>query len=127
MTLKLAELQLCLRVEARDIESEWAMYHAAIVEAADQTCGHKVVGACLGGNPLTCWWAPVERDAEERVLFGLWESGGSWSPSGMHQQSPGQRLGCGRSSKRPWRVTYRKLSGNSGTPSGVSGGGSSTV
>uniref|UniRef100_A0A3B3T5Y3 Ig-like domain-containing protein n=1 Tax=Paramormyrops kingsleyae TaxID=1676925 RepID=A0A3B3T5Y3_9TELE len=39
--------------EAGDIESEWAMFHPSIVEAADRSCGRKVVGACRGGNPRT--------------------------------------------------------------------------
>ncbi|XP_048857101.1 uncharacterized protein LOC125724452 [Brienomyrus brachyistius] len=49
--------------EAGDIESEWAMFRASIVEAADRSCGRKVVGACRGGNPRTRWWTPVVRDA----------------------------------------------------------------
>ena len=32
--------------EAGDIESEWAMFRASIVKAADRSCGPKVVGAC---------------------------------------------------------------------------------
>ena len=31
--------------EAGDIESDWAMFRASIVKAADRSCGHKVVGA----------------------------------------------------------------------------------
>ncbi|KAK0143194.1 Craniofacial development protein 2 [Merluccius polli] len=49
--------------EAGDIESEWAMFRASIVKAADQSCGCKVVGACRGGNSRTCWWTPAVRDA----------------------------------------------------------------
>ncbi|XP_054621698.1 uncharacterized protein vopp1b isoform X1 [Dunckerocampus dactyliophorus] len=49
--------------EVADIESEWAMFRASIVEAADRSCGRKVVGACRGGNPRTRWWTPVVRDA----------------------------------------------------------------
>ncbi|TWW74429.1 hypothetical protein D4764_14G0004320 [Takifugu flavidus] len=49
--------------EAGDIESEWTMFRASIVEAADRCCGHKVVGACRGGNARTHWWTPVVRDA----------------------------------------------------------------
>ncbi|XP_070403428.1 uncharacterized protein [Nothobranchius furzeri] len=37
--------------EAGDIESEWALFRASIVEAADQSCGRRIVGACHGGNP----------------------------------------------------------------------------
>nr|XP_049618390.1 uncharacterized protein LOC125993656 isoform X2 [Syngnathus scovelli] len=40
--------------EAGDIESEWTMFRASIVE---------VVGACRGGNPRTRWWTPAVRDA----------------------------------------------------------------
>jgi len=49
--------------EAGDIESEWAMFRASIVEAADRSCGRKAVGACRGGNPRTRWWTPEVRDA----------------------------------------------------------------
>ncbi|TWW80691.1 hypothetical protein D4764_01G0005060 [Takifugu flavidus] len=57
--------------EAGDIESEWTMFCASIVEAADRCCGRKVVGACRGGNasPLVDtsiphrWWTPAVRDA----------------------------------------------------------------
>ena len=49
--------------EAGDIESEWTLFRASIVEAADRSCGRKVVGACRGGNPRTRWWTPAVRDA----------------------------------------------------------------
>ncbi|TWW55998.1 hypothetical protein D4764_09G0010480 [Takifugu flavidus] len=45
--------------EAGDIESEWTMFRASIVEAADRCCGRKVVGACRGGNARTRWWTPA--------------------------------------------------------------------
>ncbi|KAK0150407.1 Craniofacial development protein 2 [Merluccius polli] len=48
---------------AGDIESEWAMFRASIIKAADQNCGRKVVGACRGGNSRTRWWTPAVRDA----------------------------------------------------------------
>ncbi|TKS65465.1 putative 149 kDa protein ORF 2 [Collichthys lucidus] len=42
--------------EAGDIESEWTLFRSSIVEAADRSCGRKVVGACRGGGPRTrCW------------------------------------------------------------------------
>ena len=50
-------------VEAGDIESEWAMFRASIVETADRCCGRKVVGACGGGNAGTNWWTPAVRNA----------------------------------------------------------------
>ncbi|TWW78236.1 R2DM Retrovirus-related Pol polyprotein from type II retrotransposable element [Takifugu flavidus] len=49
--------------EAGDIESEWTVFRASIVEAADRCCGRKVVGACHGGNARTRWWTPAVRDA----------------------------------------------------------------
>ncbi|TWW70386.1 hypothetical protein D4764_18G0011920 [Takifugu flavidus] len=49
--------------EAGDIESEWTVFRASIVEAADRCCGRKVVGACCGGNARTRWWTPAVRDA----------------------------------------------------------------
>ncbi|KAL7877601.1 hypothetical protein SRHO_G00042440 [Serrasalmus rhombeus] len=39
------------------------MFCSSIVEAADCSCGRKVVGACRGGNPRTQWWTPQVRDA----------------------------------------------------------------
>ncbi|KAK7878955.1 hypothetical protein WMY93_034201, partial [Mugilogobius chulae] len=44
--------------ETGDIESEWTMFSASIVNAAAQSCGHKVSGVCHGGNPRTRWWTP---------------------------------------------------------------------
>uniref|UniRef100_A0A674P165 Reverse transcriptase domain-containing protein n=1 Tax=Takifugu rubripes TaxID=31033 RepID=A0A674P165_TAKRU len=49
--------------EVGDIESQWTMFRASIVEAADRRCGRKVVGACHGGNARTCCWTPAVRDA----------------------------------------------------------------
>ncbi|KAI3377887.1 hypothetical protein L3Q82_008465 [Scortum barcoo] len=48
--------------EAGDIESEWTMFSASIVDAAVRSCGRKVSGACRGGNPRTRWWTPEVRD-----------------------------------------------------------------
>ncbi|TWW80073.1 hypothetical protein D4764_10G0011030, partial [Takifugu flavidus] len=46
-----------------DIESEWAMFRSAIVEAAVASCGCKAAGAGRGGNPRTRWWTPEVRGA----------------------------------------------------------------
>ena len=46
-----------------DIESEWALFRHAIVEAAAASCGRRVAGASRGGNPRTRWWTPGVRDA----------------------------------------------------------------
>ena len=40
------------------MESEWAMFRTAIVEAAARSCGSKVAGAKHSGNPRTHWWTP---------------------------------------------------------------------
>ena len=45
-------------VEAGDIEPEWTMFKASVVEAAAVSCGHRVLG-----NPRTPWWTPVVREA----------------------------------------------------------------
>ncbi len=39
--------------EAGDIESEWTMFSASIVDAAVRSCGCKASSACHGGNPRT--------------------------------------------------------------------------
>ncbi|KAI3351407.1 hypothetical protein L3Q82_020218 [Scortum barcoo] len=69
------------RGRLEDIESEWTMFSASIVDAKVRSCGRKVSGACRGGNPRTRWWTPEVRDAvrqtEEGVLsdhVGLWDS-----------------------------------------------------
>ncbi|GAA6108396.1 receptor-type tyrosine-protein phosphatase F-like, partial [Tachysurus ichikawai] len=49
--------------EVGDIESEWTTFSTFIVDAATQSCGRKVAGACRGGNPRTWWWTPEVRDA----------------------------------------------------------------
>ncbi|KAK7944644.1 hypothetical protein WMY93_000372 [Mugilogobius chulae] len=46
--------------ETADIESEWTMFSASIVNLS---CGRKVSGACRGGNPRTRWWTPEVMDA----------------------------------------------------------------
>ncbi|KAI3375438.1 hypothetical protein L3Q82_021924, partial [Scortum barcoo] len=51
--------------EAGDFESEWTMFSASIVDAAVQSCGRKVSGACHGGNPRTRWWTPEVRLKKE--------------------------------------------------------------
>ncbi|TWW59155.1 hypothetical protein D4764_06G0006850 [Takifugu flavidus] len=61
--------------EAGDIESKWTMFCASIIEAADQCCGHKVVGACHGSNARTCWWTPVPLDWQTGVVVPLFKKG----------------------------------------------------
>ena len=42
--------------KVEEIESEWAIFCASVVEAADPCSGRKVVGACRSGNTHTSWW-----------------------------------------------------------------------
>ncbi|KAI3356768.1 hypothetical protein L3Q82_003449 [Scortum barcoo] len=119
--------------EAGDIESEWTMFSASIVDAAVRSCGRKVSGACRGGNPEP--GSKGCRQAEEGVPIGpCWPVGlltqltGTGRPS---KPQPGrswrQKLGSGRSSVRPWRRTIGRPRRDSGKPSGASEGGSSTL
>ncbi|KAL3995758.1 serine/threonine kinase 4 [Sarotherodon galilaeus] len=49
--------------ETGDIRSELTMFSISIAEAAALSCGHKVAGACRGGNPRTKWWTPGVKEA----------------------------------------------------------------
>ncbi|KAI3368253.1 hypothetical protein L3Q82_007819 [Scortum barcoo] len=69
--------------EAGDIESEWTMFSASIVDAAVRSCGRKVSGACRGGNPRTRWWTPevskqdavrLKKESYRTMLACLWDS-----------------------------------------------------
>ncbi|KAK3568451.1 hypothetical protein QTP86_007297 [Hemibagrus guttatus] len=63
--------------EVGDIESEWTMFSSSVVEAAIQSCGHKVSGAGRGGNPQAQWWTLELRDAVK-----LKESHQAWLAQG---------------------------------------------
>ncbi|KAJ0006646.1 hypothetical protein NQD34_013919 [Periophthalmus magnuspinnatus] len=66
--------------EAGDMDSEWTMFSASVVDAAARSCGRKVCGACRGGNPPTLvvdTGSKGCRQAEEGVLsslVGSWDS-----------------------------------------------------
>ena len=114
--------------EAGDIESEWAMFRASIVKAADRSCGCKVVGAYRGGNSRTHWWTLAVRDAVKlkesyRTAAGRHGQAKQSAAAEVAEAKPGH----GRSSVRPWRTTSGRLRRGSGPPSGVSGGGSSAL
>ena len=120
--------------EAGDIESEWAMFRASIVMAADQSCGCKVVGAWRGGNSRTRWWTPAVRDAVKlrKESYRTFLACGTPEAAGRYRQAKRsaavavrQKPGHGRSLVRPWRTTSGRLRRGSGPPSGVSGGASS--
>uniref|UniRef100_A0A8C9TU99 Islet cell autoantigen 1 like n=1 Tax=Scleropages formosus TaxID=113540 RepID=A0A8C9TU99_SCLFO len=65
--------------EVGDIESEWTMFRSSIVGAAVRSCGHKVSGACRGGNPRTRWWTPEVRDAVKlkKEFYRAWLAHGT--------------------------------------------------
>uniref|UniRef100_A0A8C6LH35 Endonuclease/exonuclease/phosphatase domain-containing protein n=1 Tax=Nothobranchius furzeri TaxID=105023 RepID=A0A8C6LH35_NOTFU len=62
-----------------DIESEWALFHSAIVEAVVSSCGRKVAGAGRGGNPCTRWWTPEVQGAVrlKKEVYRVWLAYGS--------------------------------------------------
>ena len=47
----------------RSMESEWAMFHTAIAEAAARSTGSQVASVSLVGNPRTQWWTPEVKGA----------------------------------------------------------------
>jgi len=60
--------------EVGDMESEWTISKPSIVEAADWSCGRKVVVACRGGNPRTRGREAVKLNKE---AFQAWLAQGS--------------------------------------------------
>uniref|UniRef100_A0AAR2JQZ9 Reverse transcriptase domain-containing protein n=1 Tax=Pygocentrus nattereri TaxID=42514 RepID=A0AAR2JQZ9_PYGNA len=75
--------------EVGDIDSEWAMFRSSIAEAADCSCGRKVVGACRGGNPRTRWWTPQVRDAVKlkKESYRAWLACGTPEAAGRYRQA----------------------------------------
>ncbi|KAI3368534.1 hypothetical protein L3Q82_025543 [Scortum barcoo] len=124
----------CIPRVAGDMESEWALFRAAIVEAATMSCGCKAAGASHGGNPRTHWWTP-----EVRGLSGLKkESYRAWMACGTPEAADGYPAGqavCGsrvvaEAKTRVWEEfggeamekAFRSARGYSGKLSGASGG-----
>ena len=66
-----------------------AMFHAAVAEAADRSCGRKVVGACRGGNPRTQWWTPRVREAVrlKKESYRAWLACGTPEAAGRYRQA----------------------------------------
>ncbi|KAF7645112.1 hypothetical protein LDENG_00209980 [Lucifuga dentata] len=79
----------CIPREAGDMESEWTLFKASIVEAAVLSCGQKVVGACRGGNPRTRWWTPAVREAIrlKKEAFCAWLAQGTLESADRYQQA----------------------------------------
>ena len=75
--------------EAGDMESEWSMFKASIVDAAARSCGRKVIGACRGGNPRTRWWTPGVREAVKlkKEAFRAWLAQGSPEAADRYRQA----------------------------------------
>uniref|UniRef100_A0AAR2KE64 Endonuclease/exonuclease/phosphatase domain-containing protein n=1 Tax=Pygocentrus nattereri TaxID=42514 RepID=A0AAR2KE64_PYGNA len=75
--------------EVGDIDSEWAMFRSSIAEAADCSCGRKVVGACRGGNPRTRWWTPQVRDVVKlkKESYRAWLACGTPEAAGRYRQA----------------------------------------
>ncbi|TWW74537.1 hypothetical protein D4764_14G0005400 [Takifugu flavidus] len=112
-----------------NMESEWAMFCSAIVEAAVTSCGCKATGAGHGDNPRTRWWTP-----EVRGAFRLKkEAYRSWLVCGSPETADWYRLAkqavaenvakpeCGRRSVRLWRKTFSQHREDSGKLSGALG------
>ncbi|KAI3355762.1 hypothetical protein L3Q82_004334 [Scortum barcoo] len=107
--------------EAGDIESEWTMFSASIV---DDACSSKLwtlgrslvpVVVAIGGNPRTRWWTPEVRDAVrlKKESYRTMLACGTPDAVDRYRQAKQaaarrswrQKLGSGRSSVRPWRRT----------------------
>ena len=103
--------------EAGDIESEWAMFRASIVKAADRSCGRKVVVACHA----------VKLKESYRTFLAC----GTPEAAGRYRQAK-RSAAAAVAEARTWeefgeamRITSGRLRRGSRPPSGVSGGGSS--
>ncbi|XP_023284603.1 receptor-type tyrosine-protein phosphatase F-like [Seriola lalandi dorsalis] len=72
-----------------DIESEWALFRSAIVEAAVASCGRKVAGASRGGNPRTCWWTPGVGEAVrlKKEAYRAWLACGSLESADWYRRA----------------------------------------
>ncbi|KAK3539743.1 hypothetical protein QTP70_013176 [Hemibagrus guttatus] len=75
--------------EVGNIESEWTMFSSSIVDAAIQSCGHKVSGAGRGGNPRTQWWTLEVRDAAKlkKESYQAWLARGTLEAAEAYQQA----------------------------------------
>jgi len=76
---RIRERQSCVPPVCDDIEIEWSLFRAAVVEAAISSCGLKRVGVAHGGGVRTPWWTPEVRAsvAAKKVAFLAWLGSGS--------------------------------------------------
>ncbi|KAI3369110.1 hypothetical protein L3Q82_026075, partial [Scortum barcoo] len=106
--------------EAGDIESEWTMFSASIVDAGGSKLwdARSLVRACRGGNPRTRWWTPEVRDAVrlKKESYRTMLACGTPDAVDRYQRRPSkpqpgrswrQKLGSGRSSCRWGAVDLR--------------------
>uniref|UniRef100_A0A3P9GYB4 Reverse transcriptase domain-containing protein n=1 Tax=Oryzias latipes TaxID=8090 RepID=A0A3P9GYB4_ORYLA len=65
------------------------MFSTSIVSAAARSSGHKVSGACHGGNPRTRWWTPEVRDAVKlkKESYQVWLGCGTPEAADRYRQS----------------------------------------
>ncbi|CAM2106111.1 unnamed protein product [Caretta caretta] len=70
----------CILGDVLDIESEWTFFRASIIEEATKSCGLKAVVACHSGNPRTCWWTPVVREAVKSKKEAFRATHVNWTP-----------------------------------------------
>jgi len=88
-----------------DIESEWAMFRASIVEAADQSCSRKVVGTCCGGNRPTRWRTPAVREAvkkKKESYLAILASGTLEAADGYRQAKRNAASAVAKAKTRAW-------------------------
>ncbi|KAI3352266.1 hypothetical protein L3Q82_005245 [Scortum barcoo] len=126
--------------EAGDIESEWTMFSASIVDARRfGSCGRKVSGACRGGNPRTRWWTPEVRDAIRLKKESYRTMLACGTPDAVDRYRQAKQAAARtvlEAKTRVWEEfgeameeDYRSVRPrrDSGKPSGASEGGSSTL
>ena len=71
-----------------NIESEWVMFHAAIVKVATQSCDSKVTDPCRGCNPRTRWLTPAVKGANKlkKESYRSWLACGTPEAADSYQQ-----------------------------------------
>jgi len=79
----------CIPGEVGDMECEWAMFRASIVEVAAGSCGQKAVSACRGSNLRTRWWTPAVKEAIrlKKEAFWAWLAQGSPETTGGYREA----------------------------------------
>uniref|UniRef100_A0A8C6LTH4 Endonuclease/exonuclease/phosphatase domain-containing protein n=1 Tax=Nothobranchius furzeri TaxID=105023 RepID=A0A8C6LTH4_NOTFU len=99
-----------------DIDSEWALFHSAIIEAAVASCGRKVAGASHGGNPLTRWWTPKVRGAVrlKKETYRAWLVCGSpEAADGYRIAKRGAAVAVAEAKSRAWEEFGEAMEKNS--------------